>query len=164
MDIRSYLKAGVVGLLGSLIMFVFIQLAIQSGLAPFNVPPSAAFLISLGLPAKPLALIAHFGYGAFWSIVLVALYKDGVTLGKGLGLALLLWLGMMLVISPVTGWGVFGFGDAHELGQDAKLYLAHGPKYLIATLVLHLIFGATLGWLNPNWAAKGVTSAKRQQA
>lgn len=154
MTTSNYVKAGVVGLLGSLVMFILMQIAMSTGMAPFNVPPSAAFLISIGLPAKPLALIGHFLYGAFWSIVLVALYKESVSLGKGMVLALILWAIMMLIISPIIGWGVFGFGDASEMAKDAKLYLAPGPQYLISTLVLHLIFGLIVGGINPAWAAK----------
>lgn len=150
----NYVKAGLVGLLGSLIMFIIMQITLAAGMAPFNVPPSAAFLISIGVPAKPLALIGHFLYGALWSIVLVAIYKEYVSFGKGILLSLILWLIMMVIVSPIIGWGLFGFGDASELAKDARLYLAPGPKYLVATLVLHLIFGAVLGWLNPAWAAK----------
>ena len=151
---NNYLKAGAVGLLGSLIMFILMQIGLRTGMAPFNVPPSAAFLVKLGLPAKPLALIVHFLYGAFWSIVLVTIFKGAVSMGKSIFLALILWLVMMLIISPIVGWGVFGFGNAHEeFAKNAPLYLAPGPKYLMVTLVLHLVYGLTLGWLNPAWAA-----------
>jgi len=150
----NYVKAGVAGLLGSLVMFILMQIGLATGMAPFNLPPSAAFLVSIGLPAKPLALIGHFLYGAFWSIVLLGVTKDNVTIGKGTLLAVILWLIMMLIISPIIGWGVFGFGDAGEMAKDAKLYLAPGPKYLIATLVLHIVYGLIVGGVNKAWAAK----------
>lgn len=135
-------------------MFILMQTALSTGMAPFNVPPSAAFLISFGLPAKPLALIGHFLYGAFWSIVLVALFKKGTTIAKGIFLSLLLWLIMMLVFSPMIGWGVFGVGESPAV-EGEPLYLEPGPKYIVATLLLHLLYGLTIGWLNPAWTLKG---------
>lgn len=148
----KWIKAGIVGLAGSLIMFLLMMLGIHgSGMAPFNIPPSAAFLNKLGLALGPLPLIVHFGYGAFWSLLLVYLFDYKTNIKKGLGISLAAWLIMMLIYSPIIGWGVFGFGDAHTLPPSDPLYLEAGPKYLVATLILHLIFGLIIGWLNPKW-------------
>lgn len=148
----KWVKAGVVGLLGSLIMFLLMLVGIHvTGMAPFNIPPSAAFLTVLGLNMGPLPLLVHFGYGAFWSILLVYMYKDDTDIKKGLGIAGAAWLIMMLIYSPIIGWGVFGFGNAHTLQATNPLFLEAGPKYLIITLVLHIIFGTVIGWLNPKW-------------
>jgi hypothetical protein len=146
----KWLKAAVVGLLAALVMFVIIQGLIRAGLAPFNVAPSAAFLIAQDLPAVPWAAILHFAYGALGSIVLVALCRRRVTLGAGLLWGVVLWLIMMLVHSPLIGWGVFGM-TATELAEDAKLYLAPGPKYAVAALVLHLVYGLIVGLGNKWW-------------
>lgn len=63
---------------------------------------------------------------------------------------------MMIVYSPIVGWGFFGFGGVGStLPPDDPLYLAPGPQYLVATLVLHLIYGAIIGWLNPLWLRRG---------
>jgi len=148
----KWTKAIIVGFLGSLVMFLLMMLGIYgTGIAPFNVPPSAAFVIKLGLPAKPLALIVHFGYGAFWSVLLVYWYGERTDIIKGIGLALIAWGIMMIIYSPIIGWGFFGFGDAHTLSPTHPLYLESGPKYIIITLVLHLIFGVIIGWVNPKW-------------
>ena len=145
----------VTGLLGSLVMFVIIMIVIQSGIAPFNIAPSAAFLAKLGLPTKPLALFVHFGYGAFWSVLLVALFKDQTTLRNGIGLAIGLWVIMMVIYSPIIGWGLFGLsGSGTAVKPDSPLYLQSGPKYLVATLVLHLIYGSIIGGLNEKWSLK----------
>ncbi|MFB6258506.1 MAG: hypothetical protein ABEH38_07415 [Flavobacteriales bacterium] len=148
---NTLLKAGTVGLLGSLVMFIPMKIGLKTGIAPFEIPPSAAFLKSLNLPAMPLALIGHFLYGAFWSIVFVALFKGSAGLGKGILLSIVLWLVMMLVISPIIGWGVFGAGESPS---DPALHLDPGPKYMVVTLVLHLLYGLLVGWLDPKWAAK----------
>lgn len=140
------------GLVASLAMFAVMMVGIHvTGIAPFNMPPSAAFLEVLGLNVGPLPLVAHFGYGAFWSFVLVAVYGDGVDVGKGLVLAGGLWLFMMVVYSPVIGWGVFGFGAAGEMAESAPLYLEPGPKYAVMTFLLHALYGAVIGKLNAVW-------------
>ncbi len=149
----KWLKAAVIGALGSLVMFLIMMMGIHvTGIAPFNIPPSAAFLETLGLNVGPLPLLAHFGYGATWSLVLVALYGADTDLKAGLTVAGALWLFMMLVYSPVIGWGVFGFGGTgHTLSSTDPLYLGSPVKYLVATLVLHLIYGGIIGSLNPAW-------------
>lgn len=148
----TWINAGLVGALGSLVMFVIMMPLIASGIAPFNVAPSAAFLAKLGLPQMPLAPLVHFGYGIFWSLVLVAVFRDKVDLGRGLGLAGVLWLMMMFIYSPIIGWGFFGIGgSAHELAADAPLWIGNPLKFIVATLVLHIIYGGIIGGLNPLW-------------
>jgi hypothetical protein len=149
----KWLKAALVGALGSLVMFGLMMLGIHgTGIAPFNLPPSAAFLEQLGLNVGPLPLLVHFGYGATWSMVLIALYGSDTDVRAGLTLAVALWLFMMLVYSPLIGWGVFGFGGAaHGLSPDNPLYLGSPVRYLGATLLLHLIYGAIIGGLTPAW-------------
>jgi|GEM_PF-6604714 len=64
---NQYVRAGLVGLLGSLVMFILMMIGINGlGIAPFNISPSAVFLAKLGLSPKPLGLFVHFGYGLFW--------------------------------------------------------------------------------------------------
>jgi hypothetical protein len=149
----KWLKSAVVGTVGSLIMFLFMLFGIHgAGIAPFNLPPSAAFLQQFGLNVGPLALVVHFAYGATWSLLLVALYGADTSVRRGIYLAGGLWLFMMLVYSPFIGWGVFGFGGSgHELPTDDPLYLGSPVKYIVATLVLHLIYGWIIGGLNPAW-------------
>jgi len=157
----KWFKAGVIGAIGSLIMFVLMMVAIHgAGVAPFNLAPSAAFMKTLGLPAKPLALIAHFGYGIVWSIVFVALFEHRLTIARGLGLAGVLWLGMMVIYSPIIGWGVFGFGDT----ATGELALGNPVKYVVATAVLHAIYGLTIGWGNARWLGRPAGEAGGQVA
>ncbi|NGP89099.1 hypothetical protein [Fodinibius halophilus] len=145
----KWIKSAFSGLAGSFVMFIIMMVGIHAtGFAPFNTPPSAAFLHQLGLNIGPLPLIVHFGYGAFWSVVLYYFFKESVSIKEGIYLALALWGVMMLILSPIIGWGFFGFGGADELAADAPLYLESGPKYLIMTLILHLIYGAIIGWGN----------------
>jgi len=149
-----WIKAGAVGALGSLIIFAAMVVGVKvTGAAPFNLPPSAAFLEALGLNVGPLAVIAHFAYGIVWAWILLALFGRGVTVANGLGVAGFQWLLLMLVYAPVIGWGVFGLGGpAHTLPVTDPLYLGSSAKFIVMTLVLHAVYGALNGWLIPRWA------------
>ena len=150
----KWIKSAVVGALGSLVMFLLMMFGIHGAdIAPFNLPPSAAFLETLGLNVGPLPLLVHFGYGATWSLLLVGLFGADTNVRRGLSLAIGLWLFMMLVYSPIIGWVVFGFGSSYEPGTT--LHLGSPIKYIVATLVLHLIYGWIIGGLNPAWIQFG---------
>jgi PAS domain S-box-containing protein len=85
---------------------------IGSRLAPFNSPPSGAFLAKLGI-AKGGPLPAHFGYGAFWSVVLMALHEFS---------------------ADYTVWLLFSFGAlgvAHSIGLDRSSLLAAFLAYAV---------------------------------
>ncbi len=79
-----------------------------------------------------LAAGAHLSYGGVAGAVLAALTRP-VTVWKGLGWGVLLWLVMQVVVLPLLGWGFFG--------------VAITPRIAVATLVLHLVYGLTLGLL-----------------
>jgi hypothetical protein len=111
-------------------------------------PPSAAFLQSLGITPKPLALIIHFGYGAIAAVFLHEVFKQRSKVVFGLGLAFAMWLIMMFVVSPIIGWGVLGT----KAGTfDGALALSSTPKYIISTLILHLVYGFTIGSIQKAW-------------
>jgi len=140
------------GFFASLAMFLFIYLGIEiTAMAPFTVPPSAAFLYNLGIEGKAYALLLHFSYGVFWSYVFVYTFEEDASITKAVLLSVILWIFMMMVYSPLIGWGIFGFGYAHHLAIDHPLYLANGPFYLLFTLALHLIYGTSLGFLHNRW-------------
>ena len=146
---KPWMKSLISGLAGSLIMFILMMIAINGvGIAPFNMPPSAAFLKSLGITPKPLALIIHFGYGALAAIFLHEVFKNKSKVVYGIGLAIAMWLIMMFVLSPIIGWGILGT-NAGTI--DGALALSSTPKYIISTLILHLIYGLTIGLIQKAW-------------
>ncbi|MFP4103738.1 hypothetical protein [Coleofasciculus sp.] len=159
----KWLKAALFGALGGLAMFILLQIAITMGMAPINVPPSAAFLKSIGLPPEPLALIVHFGYAMVGSMILIAIFGNRTNVTKGIGLALVLWLILMLVFSPIIGWGFFGATGAKQQ-LSPPLQIGSPGMYIIATLVLHIIYGASIGWLDRHWIDWGWESQESHES
>lgn len=135
---NPYIKQGFLyGLLGTLTMSIIMLIGMASGMSPIPEPiPLAIAKGLLGSIAKPLlmvfAIITHFGYGAVNGAILGYLFKEKCSIWYGIGWGVFLWLIMELVVLPLLGWGVFG--------------LAITPAIAVATLILHLIYGATLGW------------------
>ena len=130
-------KGMLYGLLGTLLMSAVMLVGMGTGLSPIPEPiPLAIAKELLGRMAQPIlmlfAIITHFGYGAFWGAVLYTWTNTDGTIWHGLGWGVMLWLIMVLIVLPLLGWGIFGS--------------AITPKIAVATLVLHLIYGSTLGW------------------
>lgn len=138
------------GVVATIVMSVPMIAATVSGLSPMPKPIPAAIVGKILGPDSPkpllmiLTIISHLGYGGFWGAVLAGV-APRVTIGKGIGLGVALWLLMDLVVLPFLGWGVFG--------------TAVTPKIALATLILHLIYGATLGWLVDRDSGKSTVSA-----
>ncbi|TAM79871.1 MAG: hypothetical protein EPN47_18285 [Acidobacteria bacterium] len=119
-------------------MAVVMILGRVTGMAPMPAPIPVAIIgkiFGAGLP-KPflmlMAVISHLAYGGFWGWVLWRVTKR-VTLWNALALGGIMWLIMQIIVLPFLGWGVFG--------------VAITPKIAVATFVLHMIYGGTLGWL-----------------
>jgi len=129
------------GLVATLAMSALMILGVVTGLSPMPSPIPEAIvskgleLFGVGLP-RPLIMLlavgAHLSYGGVAGAILAALTRP-VTLWKGLGWGVLLWLIMEVVVLPLLGWGFFGFGIT--------------PQIAVATLILHLVYGGTLGLL-----------------
>ena len=79
-----------------------------------------------------LAFTAQLMYGALMGVVFSFLARP-MTLSKGIGVGLMLWLLFQIEFIPWLGWGDFGF--------------EHGGAALFYTLVMHVIYGGVLGWL-----------------
>jgi hypothetical protein len=150
--LKRIFNIALTGFLASLVMFLFIYVGTDvMGIAPFNVAPSYAFLYNLGIEESGYALLLHFCYGILWSYVLVYTFDDNLSIMKAIILAVVLWLFMMFVYSPLIGWGVFGFGYAHYLPAGHPLYLEGGFSYIPITLFVHLVYGWVLGYVSSRW-------------
>lgn len=137
-------RGGIAGLVAALVMFIPMMILTKGlGVAPFEMPPSAALLYSQGMPPMPGGPVLHFLYGIFWAVLFFAYFKHPYTLKQAFGLSLVMWLIMQLIMAPLIGWGLFG-SDAGHLDGNA-LALGPTPKYLMVTIVFHLIYGLVLG-------------------
>ena len=125
------------GVLATVVMSIPMLIATATGVAPMPEPiPKAlvglVFGETLPLPAHmALAAISHLAYGGVWAGILAASTRP-VTIWKGLGLGVFLWLLMQIIVLPLLDWGAFGTAET--------------PAIAVGTLVLHLIYGAVVGW------------------
>lgn len=134
---KRLITGAIWGLVATVAMSVVMLVGTATGVAPMPKPiPAALVSHTLGLSEGPLlmllAALAHLGYGALAGAALAGLVRR-VNVWIGLGWGAVLWALMGLVWLPYLGWGLFG--------------TAVTPKIAVATLVLHLIYGLTLGLL-----------------
>lgn len=125
------------GVTATVAMSIVMIVGMVTGIAPMPEPIPTAIVTSIlgsGL-ATPLlmglSVGSHLGYGGLWGVVFAEVVSDA-TIGKGLALGVFLWLLMQVAVLPMIGWGLFGTAITLKIAG--------------ATLVLHLIYGATLGW------------------
>jgi uncharacterized membrane protein YagU involved in acid resistance len=109
----------------------------QMGLMPaLDLPKMIAGM--MGAPDTPILgwaahiMIGIVGYGAAMAL-LDARLPGKSSLAHGVLIGFAGWLVMMIMLMPMAGAGLFGMA----LGMMAPMM----------TLVLHLIFGAVLGWV-----------------
>ena len=126
------------GALATVVMSALMIAGTLTGISPMPKPIPVALVahtLGGGLPMPALialGALAHLAYGAAAGAILAGLIRH-VTLANALGYAVLLWALMNLVWLPYLGWGLFG--------------TAVTPKIALATLILHLLYGLTLGLL-----------------
>ncbi|MDT8320782.1 MAG: hypothetical protein RQ826_09695 [Xanthomonadales bacterium] len=103
----------------------------------------------LGLPATPVSgWILHFLIGTvLWGLLFAAtrpMLPGGGDVSKGIVFSVIAWVLMMLIPMPLAGAGWFGL----NIGIAAP----------VATLVLHIIFGAVLGGVYARLSSAGVSA------
>lgn len=90
--------------------------------------------------AVPVVVLLHFIFGINWAIIYAAVVEprlSGPGWRRGLLFAPIPWLLSLLVFLPAVGGGFLG------------LSLGAGPLPILGNLILHLVYGATLGALYP---------------
>jgi hypothetical protein len=126
------------GVLATVGMSIPMIIGTATGVAPMPEPIPKAIMTTIFGKQFPTLLImllaagSHLVYGGIWAALLTQV-TTRVTIRKGLGLGVFLWLLMQVVVLPFIGWGLFGTTIT--------------PKIAVATLVLHLIYGVLVGWL-----------------
>jgi hypothetical protein len=132
-------RAAVLGIMATSAMTLLMVAGIVPGApAAFRVFPvdvvHRAFpsLGQLGLTF--MTLLLHFGYGAAAAAGFSFLARP-MSIGRGLAYGLALWILMQISVVPWTyHWLEFGLGRGY-------------PWTALYALALHLVYGATLGWL-----------------
>ena len=125
------------GLAGTAIMSVFMVLVMMTGFAPlpepfpFMVIKAMFYFIDSIFLLVIITILAHFVYGSFWSAIFVSLIPEG-RLGAGIAWGVFLWVVMNIVWLPFIGM---------RYSETLK------PDVAFITLLFHLIYGATLGYL-----------------
>ncbi len=88
----------------------------------------------MGAPAA-VGWLVHFMIGTLaWGggfAVLYSMIPGSGAIGKGILFGIAAWLGMMVMVMPMAGAGLFG--------------MAFGIMAPMMTLVLHIVFGVVLG-------------------
>lgn len=126
------------GVVATVVMSALMIAGVLTGISPMPKPIPVALVAHIlggGLPMPALValgVLAHLAYGAAGGAILAGLVRH-VTPTRALGYAVLLWALMDLVWLPYLGWGLLG--------------TAITPKIALATLILHLLYGLTLGLL-----------------
>ncbi|OSP53422.1 DUF6789 family protein [Pseudoruegeria sp. SK021] len=138
------LKGGIVaGFAATVVLSLLMIVKGMMGLMP-ELDVAAMLATMVGAPIS-VGWIVHFMIGTLaWGGGFAVLYRaipgrSAVTKGIVFGIAA--WLGMMIVVMPMAGAGLFGM----NLGILAP----------VMTFVLHVIFGAVLGKVYAAFPAAG---------
>ena len=139
-DLKRSLRGAAWGLGATVVMTAGMVVGALVFPSSFARPPFPYLFIDHLLPhasgaaAAAVTVMAHFAYGALMGMIF-AYFSEPMELGKGVGFAALVWAAMQVLLVPWLGWGDFGFMHA-----SASAFMAY-------TLVLHLVYGLTLGAL-----------------
>lgn len=125
----------IAGFVATVVLSIMMIMKSAAGIMP---ELDVIHMLSGMMGASPvMGWIAHFVIGTVvWGAgfaILNASIPGGSQIAKGIAFGIGAWLLMMIAVMPMAGAGFFGLG----LGIMAP----------IMTLVLHLVFGAVLGWV-----------------
>jgi len=123
------------GLVATVVLSALMLAKAMMGLMP-DVDVIAMLANQMGSGAA-LGWMAHFmigiiGYGVAYALVFSNLPLGGHAI-RGLLLGIVGWLGMMVMLMPMMGAGLFG------------TLMPSGMMVPVATLMLHAVFGIVLG-------------------
>ena len=125
-------KALGIGIANGVLLSAIMVTALKTGISPFPKPVGLAFAETvLGRPLPlPVGLLFHLVYVTFWSMAFVAFLRSSLTLRNALLLALVLWLGVLVVFFPVIGWGFLGLGISPKLVAASAQAQIRQPQHL----------------------------------
>jgi len=134
MTAKNWLKGLVAGFIATVVLSALMLMKQRMGLVP-QLDPIEMLTKMAGASTPALGWVPHFLIGTVvWGSlfpIFDAIVPGGSHWLKGTLFGIGAWLLMMILVMPMAGAGLFG--------------MALGIMVPIATLVLHLIFGAVLG-------------------
>lgn len=132
---NTYVAGIIAGLIATVVLSALMLLKGMMGMMPdLDVIAMIAGMMGAG---AMIGWAAHFMIGAVYGLVFASASRPGTTgsiVMQGIGLGIVGWLVMMIVLMPMAGGGAFG------------LVMPSGMMVPVATLMLHVIFGAVLGF------------------
>ena len=149
-----YVKAAIVGFLASLLDYILTHFSVEIGFAPYNLIPAEAFLVNLGIYLPSVAVILTLAYGPLVSMGMVKFFGRKADTPHTAGVVMGLFAVSMLVFYPLAGWGFLGQGESWKLGPRHPEYLEPGPKPILFSLVLHLVWAGVMGYLDRHWTRR----------
>jgi hypothetical protein len=141
-------RAMISGFMATVLMSVLFFVAFACARLMMIIMPTGSFARSwlAGLTTNPVLDLAaggiyvagtlHLVVGVLWALLYAGVFEQrlaGPSWLKGLKFALLPWALSLVVFLPLVGGGMFGLG------------LGAGPLPAIGNLLLHLVYGVTLG-------------------
>jgi hypothetical protein len=144
---NAYTRAMTAGFAATVVLSLLMMMKNAMGLMPELNPIamlSGMAQANMGMPGTPMVgWLMHFMIGTVvWGLLFVLLYgrlpgRNGPS--KGMAFSVLAWLMMMVLAMPMAGAGFFGL----QLGMMAP----------VMTLMMHLIWGAVLGYVYERMAS-----------
>tara|TARA_R110002049_G_scaffold173722_2_gene340618 strand:+ start:280 stop:717 length:438 start_codon:yes stop_codon:yes gene_type:complete len=130
---RSIASGILAGICATVVLSALMVLKSMTGFLPeLDIINMLAAIVAGG---PTIGWILHFAVGAFWGIAFSVVHDflpGGNAVVEGIVFGLIAWLMMMLLLMPMAGGGVFG--------------LMIGVMAPIMTGMLHIVFGAVMGW------------------
>ena len=134
---NKLLKGILAGLVATIVLSVLMLVKAKMGLMP-DVDIISMLAGAMGGSAV-MGWVAHFMIGALvYGLIYAFIFSTlpfGGHVSRGTLLGIAGWLMMMVVVMPMMGAGLFG------------LSMPSGMLVPVATLMLHIIFGAVLGFV-----------------
>jgi hypothetical protein len=135
---RRFFQGASAGMLATIAMGVATLVAIALHAWPLERPLATMMtqaILPTGVGVLWLYVLGGLGQLAYGALCggLLAVLVERLTMSTALALGLLRWLTTQVVVLPVVGWEPFG--------------LAASPSLALATVLPHLAFALSLGWL-----------------
>ncbi|MEP7063032.1 MAG: DUF6789 family protein [Betaproteobacteria bacterium] len=130
---KNYWKGIAAGFVATIVLSAIMFMKGRMGIMP-ELDPIQMLGNMVGGGSRTVGWVMHFMIGAVaWGLLFTAIFGAAANgfWWRGIVFAIGAWLGMMIVVMPMAGAGLFGMNL--------------GPMAPIMTLIVHIIYGWVLG-------------------